>query len=82
MAKKDSTPSESPKIRVDDTRDFWGDAQEFMNSQIPADFEKKMLEYANARGYNTNEFRLFKHMLMEAVELHATVVLLKHFNSF
>ena len=64
---------------VSSSADFWKDAQEFLKSQLPTDFEDKLKEYVNEKGYNKNEFRLFKNMIEEAVGFHGTVVLLKHY---
>lgn len=64
---------------VSSSTDFWKDAKEFLKSQLPSDFEDKLKEYVTEKGYNQNEFRLFKNMLEEAVGFHGTVVLLKHY---
>ena len=64
---------------VSSSADFWKDAQEFLKSQLPSDFEYNLKQYVTDKGYNQNEFRLFKNMLEEAVGLHGTVVLLKHY---
>jgi hypothetical protein len=65
---------------INNNVDFWKDAQDFLESQLPADFEDKMKEYVGRKGYNKNEFRLFKNMLEEAVGFYGTVVFLKHYN--
>lgn len=59
--------------------DFWKDAQEFLSSQLPADFQDKMLEYAKTKNYSKNEFRLFSSMLKDAVGFHTTIVQKKHY---
>lgn len=64
---------------VSNSADFWKDAQEFLKSQVPVDFQEKMIEYAKNKNYNQNEFRLFKNMLEEAVGVHGVMVLLKHY---
>lgn len=64
---------------VSSSADFWKDAQEFLKSQLPPDFEDKLKQYVTDKGYNQNEFRLFKNMLEEAVGFHGTIVLLKHY---
>ena len=64
---------------VSGSADFWKDAQEFLKSQLPPDFEDKLRQYVTDKGYNQNEFRLFKNMLQEAVGFHGTKVLLKHY---
>ena len=64
---------------VSSSADFWKDAQEFLKSQLPTDFEDKLKQYVTDKGYNQNEFRLFKNMLEEVVGFHGTVVLLKHY---
>ena len=64
---------------VGSSADFWKDAQEFLKSQLPTDFEDKLKQYVTDKGYNQNEFRLFKNMLEEVVGFHGTVVLLKHY---
>lgn len=65
--------------QISSSADFWKDAQEFLKSQLPTDFEDKLKEYVTTKGYNQNEFRLFKNMLEQAVGFHGTVVLLKHY---
>jgi hypothetical protein len=64
---------------VSSSADFWGDAQEFLKSQLPSDFQDKLKQYATDKGYNKNEFMLFKNMLEESVGFHGTIVLLKHY---
>jgi len=64
---------------VSNSADFCKDAQEFLKSQVPNDFQEKMIEYAKSKNYNQNEFRLFKNMLEEAVGFHGVMVLLKHY---
>lgn len=62
---------------ISDNIDFWKDAQDFLKSQLPADFENKLREYAANKGYNRNEFRLFQNMLENAVGFYGTMVQLK-----
>lgn len=59
--------------------DFWKDAQEFLKSQLPTDFDEKLKEYVTTKGYNQNEFRLFVNMLEESVGFHGTIFILKHY---
>lgn len=59
--------------------DIWEDAQEFLKSQLPIDFEDHLEKYVVDKGYNKNEFKLFKHKLEEAVGLYGTIILLKHY---
>ena len=59
--------------------DFWKDAQEFLKTQLPPDFEEKLKEYAIAKKYNRNEFMFFNGMVEKAVGFHGTVVSLKHY---
>lgn len=66
-------------IFTNESVDFWKDAQEFLDSQLPADFEDKMADYVTKKGYTTNEFRLFKVMTEDAIGYRGTIVLLKHF---
>ena len=65
---------------VSSSVDFWKDAQEFLKSQLPPDFEDKLKQYATEKGYNLNEFRLFQSMLEQAVRFRGTVVLLSHYH--
>ena len=60
--------------------DFWKDAQTFLESQLPKDFEEQLLKYIKDKGYNQNEFRLFKNMMEEALGFTGTMVLLKHYH--
>lgn len=64
---------------VSNNTDFWKDAQDFLKSQLPTDFEDKLKEYVTTKGYNQNEIRLFNNMLEEAVGLYGTMVILKHY---
>lgn len=68
----DSETTQPVKDSVNDSVDFWVDAQEFLKSQLPSDFEDKLKEYTASKGYNQNDFRLFKHMLV--VGFHGTIV--------
>ena len=63
---------------VSNSVDFWKDAQEFLKSQLPDDFQEKLDKYVNDKGYNSNECRLFKSMLTEAIALHGMVMVIKH----
>ena len=63
---------------VSNSVDFWKDAQEFLKSQLPDDFQEKLDKYVTDKGYNSNECRLFKSMLTEAVGLYGTVMVIKH----
>ena len=74
------TKKQSTTKNVNNNTDFGKDAQEFLKSQLPTDFDDKMKEYIISKGYNQNEFRLFHNMLERAVGFHATVVMLKHYN--
>lgn len=67
------------KASISNSVDFWVDAKEFMESQLPKDFEDKLKEYVENKGYNQNEFRLFKNMLEETIGYYGTIVLLKHY---
>ena len=64
---------------VSNSTDFWKDAQDFLNSQLPDNFEEKMKEYCESKKYKQNDFRLFRSMLQEAVGFEATMILLKHY---
>lgn len=63
---------------VSNSVDFWKDAQEFLKTQLPDDFQEKLDKYVTDKGYNSNECRLFKSMLTEAVGLYGTVMVIKH----
>ena len=63
---------------VSNNVDFWKDAQDFLKSQLPDDFQEKLDKYVNDKGYNSNECRFFKSMLTEAVGLYGTVMVIKH----
>lgn len=63
---------------ISNSVDFWKDAQEFLKSQLPDDFQEKLDKYVTDKGYNSNECRLFKNMLTEAVGLYGTVMVIKH----
>lgn len=71
--------NQETKSTINDDIDFWKDAQEFLKSQLPNDFEEKLNKYIVDKGYNSNECRLFKSMLTEAVGLHANKVLIKYY---
>jgi len=68
-----------PSQGVNDDIDFWKDAREFLESQLPDDFEEKLKTYANEKGFNMNEFMLFEEMLCDAIGLHNLRVRLKHY---
>lgn len=80
MSKNNKKDTEQCTLHsVSNSADFWKDAQEFLNSQLPDNFEEKMKEYCEGKGYKQNDFRLFKSTLQEAVGFKATMVLLKHY---
>lgn len=64
---------------INNDTDFWADANEFLKSQLPPDFQDKLKEYISVKGYNKNEFRLFSTMLKEVIGLDATIASLKHY---
>ena len=65
---------------VSGSADFFKDAQTFLESQLPKNFEEQLLKYTKDKGYNQNEFRLFKNMMEEALGFTGTIVLLKHYH--
>jgi len=65
------------KKGVNNDVDFWKDVQEFLKGQLPDDFQEKLDKYVTDKGYNSNECRLFKSMLTEAVGLYGTVMVIK-----
>ena len=67
--------------KINDSIDFWKAANEFLNAQLPKDFEDKLKEFVEKNNYNQNELRLFKSMLESAVGFKATMLLLKSFSS-
>lgn len=62
---------------VKDGIDFYSDAQEFLNSQIPKEFNQNLQNYIKDKGYNKNDQMLFNFMLEKAIGFHATIVFLK-----
>jgi hypothetical protein len=82
MTKKNDTSENKAQCaiqNVSNNTDFWKDAQEFLNSQLPVNFKEKMKEYCESKEYKQNDFRLFKSMLQEAVGFKAMMILLKHY---
>lgn len=73
---KPDTQSTS-KHNINNNIDFWKEAQEFLNNQLPKDFQERLNKYVTDKGYNINECRLFKHMLTEAIGLYGTVMIIK-----
>lgn len=76
------TPNENIQYSESNLRepdDFWKDANDFLETQIPKDFQDNLLNYAKSKNYTVNEFRLFSYTLKEALTLHSTIVLLKAF---
>ena len=76
---KEEQLTQSGTGAISNTTDFWVDANEFLKSQLPSDFEDKLKEYVSKKNYNENEFRLFKYMLNEAMGFHSTVYMLKNY---
>jgi len=64
---------------VSNSVDFFKDAKEFLESQLPKDFGDKMRTFVESKDYKQNDVRLFKSMLQEAVGFEATMILLKHY---
>ena len=63
---------------VSNSVDFWKDAQDFLKSQLPDDFQEKLEQYVKDKKFNSNECRLFRSMLTEVVGLYGTVMVIKH----
>ncbi len=83
MSKEQNTEDKDKALHiggVSGSADFFKDAQAFLESQLPKDFEEQLLKYTKDKGYNQNEFRLFKNMMEEAVGFTGTMVLLKHYH--
>ena len=64
---------------VKDNVDFWKDAGEFLESQLPKDFRDKMIVFFESKEYKQNDVRLFKSMLQECIGFEVTTVLLEHY---
>ena len=64
---------------VSNSVDFFKDAKEFLESQLPKDFGDNMKAFVESKDYKQNDVRLFKSMLQEAVGFEATMILLKHY---
>jgi hypothetical protein len=58
---------------------FWEDADEFLNTQLPKEFEENLKQFIINKNYNENEFRLFKCMLEQKIGYFATIFFLKHY---
>ncbi len=65
---------------VSDSVNFWKEAQTFLKSILPEDFQDKLLKYAKEKNFNENEFRLFKNMIEEFIGFEGTMVILKHYH--
>ncbi len=58
-------------------RDFWTEAQEFLKTQIPENYQDNLKDFVVSKGYSDNELRLFRYMLKDALDLHGVMVQLK-----
>lgn len=65
--------------KVNDTIDFFRDANDFLTAQLPEDFEDRLRKHVKERNYTQNEYRLFKHMLQESLDFKGVMILLKDF---
>lgn len=74
------TKAQCAMENVNNSTDFWKDAQEFLKSQLPSDFGEKMKDFAESKQYKQNDFRLFKSMIEDAVGFEANMILLKHYS--
>jgi hypothetical protein len=63
---------------INNKTDFWVDANEFMKTQLPDDYQAKLELFIKEKKYNTNEMRLFTYMLKEVLGLHNVVVVIKN----
>ncbi len=63
---------------INNKTDFWVDANEFMKTQLPDDYQAKLELFIKEKKYNTNEMRLFTYMLKEVLGLHNVVVVMKN----
>ena len=64
---------------VSNSVDFFNDAKEFLESQLPKDFQDKIRAFVESKDYKQNDVRLFKSMLQEAVGFEVIMILLKHY---
>ena len=64
---------------VSNSVDFFNDAKEFLESQLPKDFQDKIRAFVESKDYKQNDVRLFKSMLQEAVGFEVTMILFKHY---
>jgi hypothetical protein len=60
-----------------DEIDFWVDANTFLKSVLPIDFEDQLTSYVNEKGYTVNESKLFGYMMQQSIQYYMTVVVLK-----
>jgi hypothetical protein len=66
------------KLCLDANIDFWKDADDFLKSQLPPEFENKLQEFVINKKYNENELRLFNFMLKESLGFYTTIFILRN----
>jgi len=67
------------KDKVKDNVDFWKEAQDFLKTVLPEDFQDKIHDWLKNKDFTENDVRLFKCMLEEAIGFEVTMIILKHY---
>ena len=65
------------ELGINDGIDFWKDANEFLKTQLPNNFQEELDSYTVTKGYNLNECRLFMSMLSDALNLYGMLMVIK-----
>lgn len=64
-------------MEANNNTNFYKEATDFLNSQLPSDFDEKIEEFAREKGYYNNSFKLWKFQMMEALGLKLNFAFLK-----
>ena len=64
--------------RVNNTDNFWGQANDFVKTFVPEDFEQRFIAFCKERNYNRNEMQFLKLMVGQALEFNCTMAILKN----
>jgi hypothetical protein len=66
---------------MSEEKDMWVLANNFVKEILPEDLKEKLVAFAKKENLNENEFRLFRYMIKDAIDLEALLVQLKNYNN-
>lgn len=66
---------------MSEEKNMWELANNFVKEILPEDLKEKLELFAKKENLNENEFRLFRYMIKDAIDLDALFTQLKKYNN-